>query len=281
MQVLSSGQDSEELQQASPVATVRALRGVLSDKTVRLFVILAGFFVSNAIFAEFIGYKIFSLENTLGIDPIRWNLFGQGGELQFSAGVLIWPFVFILTDVINDYFGVRGVKMLSFMTVGLLLYGFMVVYMAIGLAPASWWPAQAADRGVPDLQSAFSVVYGQGLWLIVGSVTAFLIGQLLDASIFKWIKGLTGDRYVWLRATGSTLIGQLIDSYIVLYIAFVLGPPKWGFGLFFAVGTVNFAYKLLMAILLIPALYGVHALIEKYLGASKATALRMQAVRNS
>ena len=52
--------------------------------------------------------------------------------------------------------------------------------------------------------------------------------------------GATGERAVWLRATGSTAVSQLIDSFVVLYIAFVLGPQQWGYNLFFAVATLNY-----------------------------------------
>ncbi|MCB0785467.1 MAG: queuosine precursor transporter, partial [Flavobacteriales bacterium] len=58
--------------------------------------------------------------------------------------------------------------------------------------------------------------------IIVGSLTAFVIGQFVDAFSFRWMKRMTGDRRIWLRATGSTLISQLIDSVVVTYVAFWL-----------------------------------------------------------
>ena len=81
---------------------------VLEDRATRVFVLLACFFCANAVLAEFIGVKIFALEDTLGIAPLQWNLFGQTGSLSFTAGTLLWPFVFILTDTINEFFGKRG-----------------------------------------------------------------------------------------------------------------------------------------------------------------------------
>jgi uncharacterized integral membrane protein (TIGR00697 family) len=86
-------------------------------------------------------------------------------------------------------------------------------------------------------------------------VTAFLVGQLIDVTVFQRIRAATGERLIWLRATGSTAVSQLVDSFIVLYIAFVLGPQQWPIPLFLAVGTVNYAYKMAMAIALIPLLY--------------------------
>ncbi|AFL74921.1 queuosine precursor transporter [Thiocystis violascens] len=247
------------------------------DRPTRLFVILGGFFVCNALIAEFLGVKIFALEDTLGLAPFDWNLFGQSGSLSFTAGVLLWPVVFLMTDIINEYFGRRGVRFLSYLTVGLILYAFAFAYLAIALAPASWWVGIQAEQGVPDMQAAFGVIFGQGMWIIAGSVIAFLIGQIVDVTIFHRIRRITGSRYVWARATGSTLVSQLIDSFVVLYIAFVLGPQQWSMELFLAVGTVNYLYKFVVAIALTPLIYLGRSLIDRYLGPELARALTERA----
>jgi hypothetical protein len=136
------------------------------------------------------------------------------------------------------------------------------------------------DQGVPDYQAAFAAVFGQGLWTIWGSVFAFLIGQLIDVSLFHRIRRLTGERFVWLRATGSTAASQCIDSFVVLYIAFVLGPQHWPTNLFLAVGTLNYAYKMCAAIALIPLLYAMRIAIRAYLGEGEAARLREAAARD-
>jgi uncharacterized integral membrane protein (TIGR00697 family) len=246
----------------------------LGDRATRLFVALAAFFCANAVLAEFIGVKIFALEDTLGVAPLEWNLFGQSGSLSFTAGTLLWPLVFVFTDVINEFFGKRGVRMISWIAVALILYGFVFAFAAIALAPAGWWVEAARAQGVPDYQKAFAAVFGQGLWTIAGSVTAFLVGQLIDVSVFHRIRRATGERHVWLRATGSTLVSQLVDSFVVLYIAFVLGPQQWPTSLFLAVATVNYAYKMLAAVALIPLIYLMRRLITGYLGAARAAELR-------
>jgi len=239
---------------------------VVSSRAARLFIVLAGLFITNALIAEFVGVKIFALEDTLGLEPFDWRLFGQSGSLSFTAGVMLWPVVFIMTDIINEHFGVRGVRLISWLAVGLIVYAFLFAYLAIELAPAGWWVTIGAERGVPDMQAAFAGVFGQGLWTIGGSVTAFIAGQLIDVTVFDRIRRATGERWIWLRATGSTAISQLIDSFIVLYIAFVLGPQHWPIPLFLAVGTVNYAYKMSMAVALIPLLYLGRRLIRAYLG---------------
>ena len=243
----------------------------------RLFIVLSGLFVTNALMAEFVGVKIFALEDTLGLPPFDWRLFGQSGSLSFTAGVMLWPVVFIMTDIINEYFGVRGVRFISWLAVGFIAYAFLFAYLAIELAPASWWVTVATDRGVPDMQAAFTATFGQGLWTNGGSITAFLIGQLIDVAIFHRIRAATGERWIWLRATGSTAVSQLVDSFVVLYIAFVLGPQQWPVDLFLAVGTVNYCYKMLAAVALIPLIYIGRRVIERYLGAEEAGRLKAEA----
>nr|WP_145985562.1 queuosine precursor transporter [Lysobacter maris] len=250
---------------------------VLEDRTTRLFIGLAAFFCVNAALAEFIGVKIFALEDTLGIAPLQWDLFGQSGSLSFTAGTLLWPIVFLMTDVINEFFGQRGVRFISWLAAGLICYGFVFAFAAISLAPADWWVGAAADRGVPDYQAAFAAVFGQGMWTIGGSLVAFMLGQLIDVAVFHRIRRATGERWVWLRATGSTAVSQLVDSFVVLYIAFVLGPQQWPTSLFLAVSTVNYGYKMLAAFALIPLIYLVRAGITGYLGRERAAELRGQA----
>ena len=253
--------------------------GTVDHKANRLFIVLAGFFLTNAIVAEFVGVKIFSLEATLGAAPFQWSLFGITGTLTFTTGVLLWPFVFILTDTINEYFGVRGVRFISWTAVIFIGYAFLTAYVAIALAPADFWVSSYAALGVPDVQNAYAQIFGQGMWTIGGSMVAFLIGQLVDVVIFHRIRRVTGEHHVWLRATASTAVSQILDSFVVLYIAFVIGPQHWPVKQFLAVGTVNYVYKMAAAIVLIPLLYGMRRLIEAYLGHATADALREEASR--
>jgi uncharacterized integral membrane protein (TIGR00697 family) len=248
-----------------------------SPRAQKLFIILTGIFVCNALMAEFIGVKIFALETTLGIAPFNWNLFGQTGSLNFTAGVLLWPVVFIMTDVVNEYFGRRGVRLLSWLTVLLIGYAFVFAFIGIGLAPAPWWVTVGTEQGVPDMQAAYASVFGQGQWTIAGSMVAFMVGQLIDVAIYHRVRRATGEGKVWLRATGSTLVSQLVDSFIVLYIAFVLGPQRWSWSLFFAVATVNYVYKFIAAIAATPLIYASHRVIDGYLGRPVADEMKERA----
>ncbi len=254
------------------------MKVLLDNRGTRLFIILGGFFVANALVAEFIGVKIFQLEDTMNWDTFHWSILGIEGTLQFSAGVLLWPIVFIMTDLINEYYGQRGVRLLSYTAAGLIGYAFIMIYLAIQLAPADWWVGINEENGVPNMNAAFANVYGQSNWIIVGSLVAFLIGQVVDAWVFHRVRRWLGEKQIWVRATLSTIVSQFIDSFIVLYIAFVLGPQQWPLDRFFAIGTVNYSYKVLMAILLIPVLYLVHYFIDRYLGVKLSARLRREAV---
>ncbi|QQS38138.1 MAG: queuosine precursor transporter [Ignavibacteriales bacterium] len=238
----------------------------MKDKSTKLFYILGAFFVANAILAEFIGVKIFSLEKTIGIEPIKLTLLGIS-DLSFNltAGVLLWPVVFIMTDIINEYFGRRGVRFLSFTAATLILYAFILVYFSMGLTPADFWIERQTGSGTINMDLAFNSIFGQGLWIIIGSLTAFLIGQLVDVTVFHYVKKITGSKKIWLRATGSTLVSQLIDSFVVLFIAFYIGAG-WELSLVLAIGIVNYIYKFLIAVILTPILYVIHYVIDIYLG---------------
>lgn len=202
-----------------------------------VFVILAGIFITNAVTAELIGGKLIQI-----------------GPFVMSIGILPWPIVFLTTDLINDYFGKDGVKKLSYITATLIAYSFIVLFLAITI------PAASEISPVTDEQ--FQAVFGQSMWIIVGSITAFLISQLIDVYVFSYFKKRTGNKKIWLRATGSTVISQLFDSFIVLGIAFWL-PGKINTETYISSGLTGYTFKLGTAILLTPLIYLGHYLKEE------------------
>lgn len=252
---------------------------ILNDKPTKLFVIFAAFFVANALIAECIGGKIFSLEKIFGIQPFNMALFGQSGlGFNLTCGVLLWPLEFVMTDIVNEYYGPKAVRRISFIAVALISYAFLMFYVAIGTPPADFWYGSAVQYGVPDMSKAFNVIFGQGMWIIAGSLTAFLVSQLVDVYVFHRIKQATGEKMIWLRATGSTVISQLIDSFIVLFIAFYLGRD-WTIQTVLAICIVNYIYKFAVALLLTPLIYFIHAFIEKYLGKTTAAEMKQAAMQ--
>ncbi len=261
---------------------------IIKNKPTRLFIILSGIFLTNALIAEFIGVKIFSLESTLGWKPAEIHLFGGTYAFNLTCGVLLWPVVFIMTDIINEYYGQKGVKFLSWMTICLIAFGFLMVFGAIQTTPNAWWVTSKNEAGIENMNVAFNGIYGQGMGIIFASMTAFLIGQLVDVFIFHKIKKATGEKKIWLRATGSTLVSQLIDSFVVLLIAFYFYPmlvkgqgKPWPFDQLIAICIVNYIYKFIVAILLTPVIYLVHGRIERYLGHDVAAEMKKAAMKDN
>lgn len=243
---------------------------ILKDKSAKLFISITAFFVANALIAEAIGTKIFSLEKIFGLQPSSFTLFGQSGlSFNLTCGVLLWPLEFVITDIVNEYYGPRAVRRISFTAVALISYAFVMYFLAIGVPPADFWIT--SSKQVSNMQTSFHAIFGQGMRIIVGSLVAFLVSQIVDVTIFHKIKKATGDKHIWLRATGSTLVSQFIDSYIVLFIAFS-GVFPWQ--MILAIGIMNYTYKFTMAIVLTPVIVLTEKRIEKYLG--KETAQKMK-----
>ena len=221
------------------------------NKSQWLFVFLAGLFITNAVTAELISNKLIEI-------PLNINFFGNElGPFVTIVGILPWPIVFLLTDLLNEFYGYKAVKRLSWITAILIAYCFIIVGLAIQI------PAYEIEGSSLSDDYSFNKVFGQAQMVIVGSICSFLVSQLLDAVLFKWIKSKTGSRYIWLRSTGSTVVSQLIDSYIVLYIGFVL-PGSLTFSDFMTIAPTNYILKLIIAILLTPLIYLGHFLIKKF-----------------
>ncbi len=252
------------------------LNHFLKDKPAKLFIFFTAFFVANALIAECIGGKIFSLESTFGQHPLNLTLFGEKGlGLSLTCGVILWPLELVITDIINDFYGPKAVRRISYIAVTFIAYAFIMFYGAMSLPAAGFWPGSQVNNGVPNMNAAFNSVFGQGMWIIVGSLIAFLVSQVVDVTVFHQIKKRTGEKKIWLRATGSTLVSQLVDSFIVLFIAFYIGQG-WSIQRVLAICLVNYAYKFVVAILLTPVIYLVHNAITKYVG--HATAKQMELV---
>ncbi|MEN7548973.1 queuosine precursor transporter [Rapidithrix thailandica] len=235
----------------------------IEKKKINLFILLCSIFLTNALVAEMVGSKLFSLEALLGAKPAAIQLFGQGPySFTLTAGVLLWPVVFITTDVINEYFGKSGVRKISFLTAGLITYMFITIVAVTELPPAQLWLDLYPELKISE---AFNTIFRQGLGIIIGSLTAFLVGQLVDVMTFQWLRRFTGSKKIWLRATGSTLVSQLIDSFVVLFVAFFIFG-RMSMSEVLAIGVVNYIYKFSVAVLLTPLLYVAHYFIDRYLG---------------
>jgi len=255
------------------------MESTLERKQHRLFNILCGIFVTNAILAEIIGSKIFSVEKTLGSNPAHLNILGFTMDFNLTAGVIIWPVVFITSDLINEYFGKPGVKRISYFAAMLVTYAFVVIFISIRLAPADFWVNGVDSEGHPvNMHYAFNKIFGQGQRIILGSLTAFILGQLVDVFVFQWLRRRTGSKMLWLRSTGSTLVSQFVDSFVVLYIAFA---GTFTNDQIIAIGITNYIYKFIVAIAMTPVIYIGHGLIDGYLGKEYASKISEEASHGS
>jgi len=263
---------------------VNQTEATLQSKKNNLFLVLAGIFITNALLAEIVGVKIFSAENTVGLPPAQIKLFGEFVlDFNLTAGVILWPVVFITTDIINEYFGKKGVKKISYLTAGLIAFSFVVIYIITILPPAVFWldiNNTDGSGGTFNIDFAFKKIFRQGLGIIIGSLTAFLIGQLLDVFIFQKLRKYTGSKMIWLRATGSTLVSQFVDSFVVLGIAFYIFG-NWSLSQVAAVGVINYIYKFVVAIVLTPLIYFAHNIIDSYLGKEDANLMAEEATKES
>ena len=226
--------------------------GQWNEKRIWIFIFLAGLFITNAVTAELISNKLIEIPISFSIGDLKV------GPFITIVGILPWPVVFLLTDLLNEFYGQKAVRRLSWITALLIAYCFLVVSITLGIPAFNLPGAQLADT------KAYNLVLGQAQMVIIGSIVAFLVSQILDAFVFDQIKKKTGNRFIWLRSTGSTLLSQLIDSFIVLYIGFVL-PGKIKLDDFSELALTNYSLKILVAISLTPVIYLGHFIMKKIL----------------
>ena len=231
------------------------------DRRTKLYSVLLSIFISFLLLAELTGFKLITLDlSFLYTSTMIPNKF------IMTMGVIPFPITFLVTDILNEFYGKKIVRYTTFL--GMFMIGLAYLLILIDLQIP-------ANEISPVDDASFEKVFANAGLVIIGSITAYLIGQLIDIQVFHHIREWTGGKHVWLRATGSTIISQLIDSFIVIFIAFGKYEQASFFGIpFFTVSnssslinisTTNFVYKLFIAILLTPAIYLMHYFIEKYL----------------
>lgn len=229
----------------------------------RLLLILASILVSSAIVAEVVAVKLFQV-------PF-YGFLGWSKMFTLTCGSLVWPLVFLTTDTINEFYGRRAVRFVTWLTMAMITWTFIITTVSIQIPAVSFSP-------VGD--DAFGQVFGQSAWIIVGSMAAFLVSQLVDVTVFHAVRRALGGRHIWARATGSTLVSQLIDSFVVIWIAFWL-PGKVDAATALDISISGFTYKVGLAIALTPMIYLTHAAVHRWLGHHRATELADLAASNS
>lgn len=226
----------------------------------KLFVVCAAVFLTALVVAEATASKLF----TVMALPGSVTLFGQSFDtVVMTAGVIAFPITFIFTDLVNEYFGKPGIRFLTLVGMVMIVFEFLLIQAAMRVPVAAISP-------VPG--EAFDAVFGASGWIILGSLTAYVLGQFADISLFHWLRRLTDGRFLWLRATGSTFGSQFIDTFIVLFVAFFL-PGQMTIQTVLAITIFNYAYKFVVAVVVTPLIYAAHWAMDRYLGTPLADAL--------
>ncbi len=228
----------------------------------KLYVVCAAIFITALVIAEATAGKLFTLFEL----PFSIRLFGTDfSQVIMTAGVIAFPITFIITDLLNEYYGVRGIRFVTILGMLMIIFEFAILQVAIA-APTS------AISPVPD--DAFNAVYGTTGRVIIGSLMAYVIGQFADISLFHWLRRLTKGRHLWLRATGSTFGSQFLDTFIVLVVAFY---GQLTFQEIVAITLFNYGYKFVIAVVITPVIYAAHWVMDAYLGKEAAQELVHQA----
>jgi queuosine precursor transporter len=217
------------------------------DARLTLFITLVSLFITCLIVGDMIGGKL-----------VSFDLFGR--EWVFSVGLLAFPVTFVLTDLLNEFYGRAVVRRVTFIAFFMVALTFGIIYAA-GALP--WAPFTLTQEWKGVGPSHFGVVFTQATQIQVASMFAFLIGNLVDISVFWFIKRLTGNKMLWLRSTGSTAVSQLIDTVIINGIIWLSKVP---FGTYLTIVLTSYLIKLFAAIVVTPAIYGLHEVFEKRYG---------------
>ena len=228
----------------------------------KLFVVCAAVFLTALVVAEATASKFFTAFQL----PFTVTIWGQEfTEVIMTAGVIAFPITFIVTDLMNEYFGKKGIRFVTLVGMVMIIFEFILLQVAMAVPTSSISP-------VPD--EAFNTVFGASGRVIFGSLVAYLIGQLADITLFHWLRKKTNGKHLWLRATGSTFGSQFLDTLIVLVVAFA---GQLTIAEILAITLFNYSYKFVIAILITPVIYGAHWVMDRYLGEEMAQALVEQA----
>ena len=226
----------------------------------RLYLYLVGVFLTALLIGDTIGSKLFTVDLPLGFTTLPATL---------SVGSIWFPITFLLTDVVNDFYGRKGARFLT-------LLGFAMALLAYALLQLT--TSLPVHESTYFTQAEYAKIFGGSAQLFIASMIAFLVGQFLDIHVFQFWKALTSSRHLWLRATGSTLLSQIVDTVMINVIFWTwtassdpssfLGrmAPSDRHAWIFAKIEREYLIKMLVAILLTPVVYGLHGAIVKWLG---------------
>lgn len=224
------------------------------DKRQRVFLVLAAIQIASLIVANMIGVKLFS-----------FRVFGEGKSfpevIEHTAGMLPFPVTFLVTDLVNEFYGKKAARFIAWVSFGMALFGFVLVSIARAM------PTLEGIPGTADARS-FELIFGGSSVMTLCSIIAFLFGSLLDIAVFGFFKRVTQGKMVWLRATGSTVVSQLFDSFVITILYFqvaqgLMGNQVASFDFVLNTAITGYFLKFVIAVALTPFMYGGRALIRR------------------
>lgn len=217
------------------------------DAKYKLFVVLAGVFTTCLVVGDIIGGKL-----------VQTALFGQ--TITLTVGMIPFPVTFLLTDLLNEFYGKRAARFVTWVGFAMALLAYAFIFIALQIPIAELTRSSSWD-GVT--QPAFDNVFDGSKRMIVASLIAYLVAQFTDIGMFHLLRQRTRGRFLWLRATGSTVISQAIDT---LTISMVAWYGLLGMGDIVNIMVSSYTLKFVIALGLTPAIYGGHALVQRLLG---------------
>ncbi len=230
----------------------------------RLYVWLACFFCACLLIADIVGIKLFRI-------PLPFSFRVPWADqpidaIEHTCGMITFPVTFLLTDLVNEYYGKKGARRITWIALSMGLFVFVIMNIA------QYLPYLNAPYNVKP--ESFDAVFGSAKGMYIASMVAFLAGQLSDISLFALFKRLTGGRMIWLRATGSTVVSQMIDSFFVSFVAFYLwrkvfpdpATPAAPFEDVLKIAATGYMLKFVVAVAITPLIYAGHGMIHRWVG---------------
>jgi len=232
------------------------------DTRARVYLWLSGLFITSLLLANIVGVKLFRFELEVSND---WTI-----PIEHTAGMLPFPITFLLTDLLNEYYGKKAARRVTWVAFGMAAFAFVLIWAARKL------PILEGIPGTADAAS-FEVVFGSSSVMYIASILAFLAGSMLDIALFGVLKRLTGQRMVWLRSTGSTVVSQVFDSLIVTWLFFhglpmLLGQQAAPLDFVLRTAATGYVLKFFIAVALTPGIYAGRWALRKWFGLVPALA---------
>ncbi|MBI4427061.1 MAG: queuosine precursor transporter [Candidatus Magasanikbacteria bacterium] len=172
------------------------------------------------------------------------------GWFSFDGGTILFPLAYIFGDILTEVYGYARARRVIWIGFAMNLLMVITFWVVQKLPPTLDWGNQAA----------FESILGVVPRIVLGSLCAYLIGEFLNSYVLAKIKIKTQGKFLWLRAIGSTVVGQFFDTTVFLLIAFA-GVLPWN--LIWIIWVSNYIFKILVEIILLPVTYRVVGWLKK------------------